>query len=215
VGAVLILIGAVALFAAIVGGGIKIRDIEVGSVPSLWRQGLLGVFGIFIGLIGLGLVANPNGLSKTEGLASNGLTNNIAAGSANLVDANSMDANAMDNDTGPAAPVAESAAPREEARNIYVRNSCGEPIKIWLAYNRNGQWMTAGSWSFAAGEASNVENDGITVATAMPEVYFYAKSTTSATEWSGNTTVGDLKNLLKGNISVDDSGRYLLDLTCN
>src|SRR4051812_32866175 len=55
-GAILLVIGAVALFAAIVGGGVKIREIEVGSLPSKWRQGLLGLFGLVVGLIGLVLV---------------------------------------------------------------------------------------------------------------------------------------------------------------
>ena len=55
-GAALLIIGVVALFAAIVGGGIKIREIEVGSVPSRWRQGMLAAFGIVVGIIGLVLV---------------------------------------------------------------------------------------------------------------------------------------------------------------
>ena len=60
-GAILILIGAVAIFAAIVGGGIKIQQIEVGSVQSKWRQWLLAGFGLIIGITGLGLVVNGRG----------------------------------------------------------------------------------------------------------------------------------------------------------
>jgi hypothetical protein len=55
-GAVLLVIGVVATFAAIVGGGIKIQQIEVGSVPSKWRQWLLGTFGLVIGFVGLIMV---------------------------------------------------------------------------------------------------------------------------------------------------------------
>ena len=55
-GAVLLIIGVVAIFAAIVGGGIKIQQIEVGSVQSKWRQWLLGAFGLVIGFVGLMMV---------------------------------------------------------------------------------------------------------------------------------------------------------------
>jgi hypothetical protein len=55
-GAILLVIGVVAIFAAIVGGGIKIEHIEVGSVQSKWRQWLLAAFGLIIGLVGLFMV---------------------------------------------------------------------------------------------------------------------------------------------------------------
>lgn len=59
-GAILLVIGVVALFAAIVGGGVKIKEIEVGSVPSRWRQGLLALFGLVVGGIGLVLELPDN-----------------------------------------------------------------------------------------------------------------------------------------------------------
>jgi hypothetical protein len=71
-GAALLVIGVVALFAAIVGGGIKIREIEVGSVPSRLRQGLLAAFGIVVGTIGLALVIPddaPVNTADTENVA--------------------------------------------------------------------------------------------------------------------------------------------------
>jgi hypothetical protein len=55
-GAILLVIGVVALFAAIVGGGVKIKEIEVGTLPSRWRQGLLAVFGVVVGITGLIMV---------------------------------------------------------------------------------------------------------------------------------------------------------------
>jgi hypothetical protein len=55
-GAVLLVIGVVAIFAAIVGGGIKIQQIEVGSVQSKWRQWLLAGFGLVIAVVGLTMV---------------------------------------------------------------------------------------------------------------------------------------------------------------
>jgi hypothetical protein len=87
-GAVLLVIGVVALFAAIVGGGIKIQQIEVGSVQSKWRQWLLAAFGLVIGVIGLALVIPdeaPTNAANTE---------NVASGDDNAVDANQVDANA-------------------------------------------------------------------------------------------------------------------------
>lgn len=57
-GAILLVIGVVALFAAIVGGGVKIREIEVGSLPSRWRQLFLAIFGVLVGLIGLVMVTD-------------------------------------------------------------------------------------------------------------------------------------------------------------
>ena len=65
-GPILLVIGVVALFAAIVGGGIKFKDIEVGSVKSLWRQGLLGIFGIIVSLVGLVLIIDPDIFSNSE-----------------------------------------------------------------------------------------------------------------------------------------------------
>src|ERR1700745_3352977 len=74
-GAILLVIGVVALFAAIVGGGIKIKEIEVGSVPSRWRQGLLALFGLIVGGVGLFLLLPENGHANA-GRA----TDNVASG---------------------------------------------------------------------------------------------------------------------------------------
>ena len=87
-GAALLVIGVVALFAAIVGGGIKIREIEVGSVPSRVRQGLLAAFGLAVGLIGLILVMPDDNMANAAN------TENIAAADENGADA--ADANAAE-----------------------------------------------------------------------------------------------------------------------
>src|SRR4051795_7100859 len=89
-GAALLVIGVVALFAAIVGGGIKIKEIEVGSVPSIWRQALLAIFGLVVGTIGLVLFFDHDE-SATQNAAA---TENVATGyidgtdSENVADAN-------------------------------------------------------------------------------------------------------------------------------
>jgi hypothetical protein len=75
-GAILLVIGVVAMFAAIVGGGIKIQQIEVGSVQSKWRQWLLGAFGLVIGVVGLAMVL-PDDKGAT------GDANNVAAADEN------------------------------------------------------------------------------------------------------------------------------------
>ncbi|MEP7129953.1 MAG: hypothetical protein ABI770_02365 [Sphingomicrobium sp.] len=88
-GPILLLIGVVALFAAIVGGGVKIKEIEVGSVPSLWRQIMLGIFGLVVGLIGLILVMGPD----EKPAANVAEVENVSAG-------NEDEANADENDGG-------------------------------------------------------------------------------------------------------------------
>src|SRR3954452_23126907 len=97
-GAALLVIGVVALFAAIVGGGIKIREIEVGSLPSIWRQALLAIFGLVVGTIGLVLFFDSDESSTANAEA----TENVA--SANDPDAKDSetvaDANAADEPTG-------------------------------------------------------------------------------------------------------------------
>jgi len=111
-GAVLLVIGAVALFAAIVGGGVKIREIEVGSLPSKWRQGLLGVFGLVVGLIGLVLVIDqdPSQAKSAEienVAADDDVTDpNAVEDDANAVvaDDNATDENAADENSGQEAP---------------------------------------------------------------------------------------------------------------
>lgn len=115
-GPILLVIGVVALFAAIVGGGIKFKDIEVGTVKSLWRQGLLGIFGIIVSLIGLVLVIDPNffndsnSADQTQNTASPDQTNVISpettTNDSSIVDQNAPDANnqpASDNNSSEAA----------------------------------------------------------------------------------------------------------------
>ena len=97
-GPALLIIGVVALFAAIVGGGIKIKEIEVGTVPSLWRQGLLAVFGVIVALTGLVLM-------DSDSSANTAATQNVAAVDENLtppsVEENAIDANGAVDATDP------------------------------------------------------------------------------------------------------------------
>ena len=115
VGAALLLIGAVALFAAIVGGGVKIREIEVGSLPSRWRQGFLALFGLVIGLIGLVMVMPDNDTtSNNTAETENSVSDDENAVDVNAVDANAPETNAADeNAVEPAAD--ENAATGENA----------------------------------------------------------------------------------------------------
>ena len=115
-GAVLLVIGVVAIFAAIVGGGIKIERIEVGSLPSRWRQGMLAAFGLIVGLIGL-IMVMPD-----ESSANAAETDNSAAADVNAVDenatagANVTDANtATDENATDANAADENATPDNEA----------------------------------------------------------------------------------------------------
>ena len=116
-GAALLVIGVVALFAAIVGGGIKIREIEVGSVPSIWRQALLAIFGLVVGTIGLVLFFDSDESSTANAAGTeNAATANQpdAADSENVADDNAAgaggDTNAVADDTNQAdAPVETNA----------------------------------------------------------------------------------------------------------
>jgi len=95
-GAVLLVIGVVAIFAAIVGGGVKIERIEVGNLPSRWRQGILAAFGLIVGLIGLIMVL-PDETSANAAETDNAATSDVNAVDANAsADANATNANATD-----------------------------------------------------------------------------------------------------------------------
>jgi hypothetical protein len=49
----LILTGVTCIIGAIIGGGVKLVQIELSPVASLWRQALLGVFGLILVIAGL------------------------------------------------------------------------------------------------------------------------------------------------------------------
>lgn len=115
-GPILIVIGVVALFAAIVGGGLKVRDIEVGSVPSKWRQGMLAVFGLLVAFIGLlmwvdGEDAAPETNRFVLSTAPVEAADVNTVPDANVVDANVVDANAAD---APPADDTNQAVPAED-----------------------------------------------------------------------------------------------------
>ena len=108
-GTILLVIGVVALFAAIVGGGIKIRDIEVGTVPSLWRQGMLGAFGVVVAALGLALMDDDNSsANSTENAIEQDSGTN--ASDVNATDSNAVDENASDANTVDANATDENAA---------------------------------------------------------------------------------------------------------
>jgi hypothetical protein len=114
-GAILIVIGVVALFAAIVGGGIKVRDIEVGSVPSKWRQWMLALFGVFVAFVGLLMWVDDEEATPDSNNAVAAESNApVETADANVVaDPNAVDANAAEvpaEDPNQAAPVEENAA---------------------------------------------------------------------------------------------------------
>ena len=93
-GPILIVIGVVALFAAIVGGGIKVRDIEVGNVPSKWRQGMLALFGVFVAFLGLLMWVDDDDAAADSNTAA------VNSAPAETADANTVaDSNSPDTST--------------------------------------------------------------------------------------------------------------------
>jgi hypothetical protein len=65
-GTTLILIGIGCMIAAIVGGGIKLHQLEVGTVKSVKRQIVLFLFGLVVALLGAGVNAGPQSGGKGE-----------------------------------------------------------------------------------------------------------------------------------------------------
>lgn len=100
-GAILLVIGVVALFAAIVGGGIKIQQIEVGSVQSKWRQWLLAGFGLVIGAIGLMMVLPDSDSANNAAATENALPTdeNSVPADENAIDQNATEPAANENTT--------------------------------------------------------------------------------------------------------------------
>ena len=109
-GAVLLVIGVVAIFAAIVGGGVKIERIEVGNLPSRWRQAILAAFGLVVGLIGLILIL-PDESSANAAESDNAAMADVNAVDENAaVDANVTEANAATDENATDANAAEENA---------------------------------------------------------------------------------------------------------
>jgi hypothetical protein len=120
-GAILLVIGVVALFAAIVGGGVKIKEIEVGSLPSRWRQIFLAIFGIVVGVTGLVMVMDPGEGSKSaeepsqnsESTDQGGTTGAEPTVSDNTADENGSDTTATDTTTSEESNSADASGQQE------------------------------------------------------------------------------------------------------
>lgn len=117
-GAIVLVIGVIALFAAIVGGGIKFRDIEVGDVKSLWRQGLLGAFGLIVSVIGLVLVIDDSDKNSADEPTENSQVAEPAteanAPEAVVTDSNAVDENATDASASDANTATDSNSTEEQ-----------------------------------------------------------------------------------------------------
>lgn len=93
----LVLAGVACIIAAIVGGGVKLRDVEFPTVQSLWRQLMLGGFGLLLSLAGA-VVASEDPPESAADIVN---TETLAADPANgtepsneAVDPNAVDPNA-------------------------------------------------------------------------------------------------------------------------
>ena len=119
----LVMVGVACIIAAIVGGGVKLRDVEFPTVQSLWRQLLLGGFGLLLSLAGA-VVATKDppevaaDATNMEALAAdpaNDTEPSNEAVDANAVDAGAVDAGAAAGETSDAnatvteAPVSENS----------------------------------------------------------------------------------------------------------
>jgi len=77
---ILILIGVGCIIGAIIGGGVKLVQIELSPVASLWRQLLLGLFGII--LVVSGIVAGKAPGPAQSGPAPSGTQGNPSSAAA-------------------------------------------------------------------------------------------------------------------------------------
>jgi hypothetical protein len=119
-GAILLVIGVVALFAAIVGGGVKIREIEVGSLPSRWRQLFLAIFGVVVGIIGLVMVTDDGSSGGDDTATQN--VDSVDQGTESNAPETAGEANAADQNADAATPT-ESKGTEAAADNNFGEGS--------------------------------------------------------------------------------------------
>ena len=110
----LVLAGVACIIAAIVGGGVKLRDVEFPTVQSVWRQVMLGGFGALLAFAGavVGSEDPPQAAAaelNAEAPAADAA--NETATSAEALDPNAVDSNAVAPDVSDPNATATQAAP--------------------------------------------------------------------------------------------------------
>ena len=110
----LVLAGVACIIAAIVGGGVKLRDVEFPTVKSVWRQLMLGGFGALLAFAGAVVGSEDPPVAAAEDINVEAPAANAAnetAPSAEAVDPNTVDSNAAAPDVSDPNATATQAAP--------------------------------------------------------------------------------------------------------
>ena len=110
----LVLAGVACIIAAIVGGGVKLRDVEFPTVKSLWRQLMLGGFGVLLALAGAVVASEDPPVAAAEEINAEAPVANAAnesAPAAEAVDPNAADSNAVAIDVSDPNATATQAPP--------------------------------------------------------------------------------------------------------
>lgn len=219
-GMVIVVIGLGCVIAAIVGGGVKLHNLEVGSIKSLGRQALLGLFGILVSLVGLGMEMDGYATGDTSAFSDTG--NESAA----VTDTNTLTLeNEAASEPGLASNFVAAAsdlgvAPQPVAmatgKSLVFSNACPKELNVWVVYNGANGWTSHNQayWTVAANNRITMTDRDIPLSPVSDELYYFAKTTDGSTEWSGDTSFDGLANLRKAVVTTDANNNYLLELTC-
>lgn len=187
---VLTLAGIGCIIAAIVGGGIKIKDIvEMGTVGSLWRQVLLAVFGCVLLYLGSG-----SGLLGPYALKTNAPGLSSEAGDAPSITGEGSSAHALP---------------------LTIQNECPENVRIELAYKSREGWTNRGGayWIYAPFERNRMMLNEEPLLLMSGDVYVFARGLTSGKEWSGSYEFDGSARLRQFRLTPEN-GEYTLPLIC-
>lgn len=219
-GMVIVVIGLGCVIAAIVGGGVKLHNLEVGSIKSLGRQALLGLFGLIVSLIGLGMEMDGSATGGTSALSDLGNESAAAAATNTL---------ALENEAAPESGVASNfvaaasdlgIAPQPAAmatgKSLVFANACPKELSIWIVYEGANGWTSHNQayWTVPGNERITMADRDIPLSPVSDELYYFAKTTDGSNEWSGDSSFDGLANLRKAVVTTDANNNYLLELTC-
>ena len=110
----LVLAGVACIIAAIVGGGVKLRDVEFPTVKSLWRQLMLGGFGVLLAFAGAVVASEAPPVAAAAEINAEAPAADAANATtplAEAVDPNAVDSNAVASEVSDPNATATQAAP--------------------------------------------------------------------------------------------------------
>ena len=171
-GSALILIGVGCMIAAIAGGGVKLQQLELGAVPSLWRQGLLGVFGLMISAFGFAVDQDYFKLPPVKGATPAGEPTNSsgavtgARSAANTAPAKTSAVPALANTVGPAGtdPMQTAAENAPKPKPPTTKTEVQEQAALTM-HDQNGLPIVdvTGLWVDESGHKLNFAQEGAKV----------------------------------------------------